>query len=403
MIINGAIKLARQTATGVASTAKTVTDSAFVRVREQKAKLENEKSVREQLRAEKLAQAAETAINMQQEIADNCTQSIFDFDPTLLPEFTRVYRDKLVLPAGNETTSNITWFPKVDKINKIAAKHFSSYNSEEETPIFIIKKERLQSVLLTTKALYFRRSYGEDGVASCSGAIPVESISSFSYEKIYGRYVFMCNGVELFNSAFGFENDAKSITGFAKVIADKAFDITDEQIDAVIKEKIGSGVYRIIREYMDADELLLYFAWGNDSVTAKDFVVCTDKQILVLDREVFGLTKSVRQLYYEDINSMAMLQNTRGVFDFMAAAVAGSCTLEITVSGAKERVEHLFAYEAEKVIRVYRECKGRIKKSEKACQDGPVDVLAKLAKLKEDGVVTEKEFAAKKKELLQKI
>lgn len=405
MIIGNMLKVARETATGVTSTAKTVTGSAVVRVREQKAKLDNEKAVRDQLRAERLAAAAEAALNMQQEIKDNCEKSIFDVDSALLVEFAREFRDKLVIPAGSETTSNITWYPRVDKINKIAAKRFYSYSSEEETPIFIIKKERLQSVLLTTKALYFRKSYGEDGVATCAGVVPIEHISSLSYEKLYGRYVFRCNGVDLLDCAFGFEPDTKSIADFAKCLAEKKLTISNEQIDAVIREKIGEKIYRVIREYMDSDELLLYFAWGNDSVTAKDFVVCTDKQMLVLDREVFGLTKSVRQLYYDDINSMAMLQHTKGVFDFVAAAVAGSCTLEITVSGAKEKVEHLFAYEAEKVIRVYRECKTLIKKSNRsvAAPDGPVDVLAKLAKLRDDGVITEEEFKAKKEKLLKKI
>lgn len=162
------------------------------------------------------------------------------------------------------------------------------------------------------------------------------------------------------------------------------------------------------------DELLLYFAWGGDSITAKDFIVCSDKQMVVLDREAFGLTKNVKQFYYDDVTSMATLQETNGLLDLALTAAFSFCDLEISVAGAKEKISTLFTYEAEKVIRVYRNIRKSIKDAARqpqvivqqaaaSVQDDPLAQLEKLNKLKEAGILTDDEFNAKKADLLAKL
>ena len=173
----------------------------------------------------------------------------------------------------------------------------------------------------------------------------------------------------------------------------------DEQIDALIKDKMGEAILKIVKEYVYDDELILYFAWGCDSITAKDFVVCTDKQMVVLDRQSFGLTKNVKQFYYEDVTSMATLQETNGLLDLALTAALSLCDLEISVAGAKERLSNLYTYEADKAVKVYRECRRTIKESNKQPQvvvqqaapqqDDPLAQLEKLNKLKEMGIVLE--------------
>lgn len=79
---------------------------------------------------------------------------------------------------------------------------------------------------------------------------------------------------------------------YVRRLEEKDFEITETQIDEVIKKKIGDNILKIIRQYVFDDELLIYFAWGMDNITAKDFVVCTNKQILMLDREMLGATKN---------------------------------------------------------------------------------------------------------------
>lgn len=233
---------------------------------------------------------------------------------------------------------------------------------------------------------------GETNQFYCIGSIPIEKIADVSYKKFEDNYIFTCNGVEVLSSQYGFELDVKSFEEYLTRIKNNDFVITNEQVDKLIKEKIGEDVLKIVKEYVYDDEIILYFAWGCDSITAKDFVVCTDKQMVVLDREAFGLTKNVKQFYYEDVTSMATLQETNGLLDLALTAALSICDLEISVAGAKERLNNLYTYEAEKAVKVYRECRRTIKEggqkpssnSSTNCYitDRPVGATSKITKAK---------------------
>ena len=135
--------------------------------------------------------------------------------------------------------------------------------------------------------------------------------------------------------------------------------------------------------------------------------------MVVLDREAFGLTKNVKQFYYEDVTSMATLQETNGLLDLALTAALSICDLEVAVAGAKERLKTLYTYEAEKAVKVYRECRRNIKEKSNQpqvvvqqaapSQADPLDQLKKLQALKEAGILTEDEFNAKKADLLSKL
>ena len=53
-----------------------------------------------------------------------------------------------------------------------------------------------------------------------------------------------------------------TIEEYVRRLEEKDFEITETQIDEVIKKKIGDNILRIIRQYVFDDELLIYFAWG---------------------------------------------------------------------------------------------------------------------------------------------
>jgi len=134
--------------------------------------------------------------------------------------------------------------------------------------------------------------------------------------------------------------------------------------------------------------------------------------MVVLDRELIGLTKNVKQFYYEDVTSMATVQETTGLLDLALTAAFSLCDLEISVAGAKETIRTLFTYEAEKVVKVYRDCRRNIKEGSKQPQvivqqaaqaEDPLAQLEKLSKLKDMGIISEEEYNAKKADLLAKL
>lgn len=412
MAFNDFLKKAKETASSAASSAKNAASSAKTKYDEKKKEMDAQKAERERIRAEKQAEAESATKAMIGEMEEN-SGSFFSFDTKQLLDFTADFYDKLYLPAHSVSNSKLIFHPLDKKIDKYAQKDFSDYNPANESPVWMILGKNQQRIFLSTKALYFKKAFDDDNQFFCIGSIPIDKIASISYTKSEDNYVFNCNGVELLNSQYGFELDINSFSEYISRIGRKDFTITNEQIDSLIKEKIGANILKIVHEYVYDDELILYFAWGCDSITAKDFIVCTDKQMVVLDREAFGLTKNVKQFYYEDVTSMATLQETNGLLDLALTAALSVCDLEISVAGAKERLNTLYTYEAEKAVKVYRECRRSIKERDRQpqvvvqqaapAQADPLEQLKKLQALKEAGILTEDEFNAKKADLLSKI
>lgn len=412
MAFNDFLKKAKETASSAANSAKNAANSAKSKYDEKRKEANAQKAERERIKAEKQAEADAAAKKMVEDIRAS-QGTLFDVDKKQLADFTADYYDKLYLPAHSVSASKLIFHPLDKKIDKYAQKDFPEYNNANETPLWMILGKGQQKIFLSTKALYFKKAYDEENMFFCTGTIPIENIESVSYSKDGENYIFACNGVELLNSKTGFALDTDSFAGYITRIKNRDFTITNEQIDKLIKEKIGENILKIVNEYVFDDELILYFAWGCDSITAKDFVVCSDKQMVVLDREAFGLTKNVKQFYYEDVTSMATIQNTNGLLDLALTVALSVCDLEISVAGAKERLNNMYTYEAEKAIKVYRECRRGIKESNKqpqvvvqqasAPQVDPLEQIQKLQKLKEAGILTEEEFNAKKADLLSKI
>ncbi len=410
MAFNDFLKKAKETAANAAEAAKNAAENAKAKYDEKRQEAAAQKEERERLRAEKQA-AADAAAAELLEAMKAADGTALEIDSDKLLGFTAEFYDKLYLPAHSVSASKLIFHPLDGKIAKQAQKLYKDL-TPGETPVFMILAGGHQNVYLSTKALYFRKTADEAGVFFSEGKLPIEYISDLSYTRSENSYVFACNGVELLSSGSGFELDTDSFAEYMRRIKERDLTVTNEQIDALIKSKIGSDILKMVREYIYDDELLLYFAWGCDSITAKDFIVCSDKQMVVLDRAAFGLTKNVKQFYYEDVTSMATLQETNGLLDLALTAALSVCDLEIAVAGTKERLSCLYTYEAEKVVKVYRECRRETRANRNQpvivqqaapAGDDPLAQLEKLNKLKEAGIITEEEFAEKKAALLAKL
>lgn len=406
MAFNDFLKKAKESASTVAQSAKTA-------MNEQKEKMAANKAERELVKAQKQGEIDNIVAGLTEQI-NAASGNLFDMDSDTLLSFTEEFYDKLYLPAHSVSASYLTFHPNDKKIEKQAGKSLPQYDAASEKPVFMLLGKNSQRVILSTKALYFVKMLEGDVLFNSCGVIDINKIASLSYSAEGENFIFRVNGVEVFREAKAFALDVDAFDEYVRRIAEKDFTITNEQIDALIKKKIGENILKTVRQYVYEDELLLYFAWGGDSLSAKDFVVCSDKQMVVLDREAFGLTKNVKQFYYEDVTSMATLQETNGLIDLALTAAFSFCDLEISVAGAKEKLQTLFTYEAEKVIKVYRDCRRSIKEEAKKPQvvvqqaaasaaPDPLEQLEKLNKLKEMGVISEEEFNAKKADLLSKL
>lgn len=333
----------------------------------------------------------------------------FDLNDTIL-DFTQEYFEKLLLPANSVSASKITMYPHADKIKKKAQKAIKDYDVTE-TPVFEFDGNKGELLIMTPTKLYISIIFPENTAFAGSFTVDLNQISQLDFVNEEDGYQVVCNGVALFNANNVSDFDKITIEEYVRRLQEKDFEITESEIDKIIKDKIGDKIVKIIKQYIFDDELLVYFAWGMDNITAKDFVVCTNKQILMLDREMLGATKNIKQFYYEDITSMSTDQKTNGLIDFALTAAFKLCNITIYVSGAQEKIQTLFTYEAERVVRIYQEYRRSIKMDERNArqvvvqQSTPVedDVFAKLEKLnklKEAGILTEEEFNAKKAELL---
>lgn len=333
----------------------------------------------------------------------------FDLNDTIL-DFTKEYFEKLLLPANSVSASKITMYPHADKIKKKAQKAIKDYDVIE-TPVFEFDGNKGELLIMTPTKLYISITFPENTAFAGSLAVDLNQISQLDFVSEEDGYQVVCNGVALFIANNVSDFDKITIEEYVRRLKEKDFEITESEIDKIIKDKIGDKIVKIIKQYIFDDELLVYFAWGMDNITAKDFVVCTNKQILMLDREMLGATKNIKQFYYEDITSMSTDQKTNGLIDFALTAAFKLCNITIYVSGAQEKIQTLFTYEAERVVRIYQEYRRSIKMDERNArqvvvqQSTPVedDVFAKLEKLnklKEAGILTEEEFNAKKAELL---
>ncbi len=333
--------------------------------------------------------------------------------------FTKDFYEKILLPANSIKQSYVSMYPYLnEKIIKTFTKEFPDYSASEKE-VFHLKDPKKQEFLLTTENFYFKVLLEENEKYFVTGVVPCKHINTFYLEKEDESYVFKCDTVEIAKLPItnGREEDFITLNDYFRCVENSDFEITDEEVNDLIRKKIGEKVYSDVKKYMVYDdELIMYFAWGLDSLSAKDYIVCTNKQIIILDREAFGATADVKQLYYEDISAMNTNQNAKSndltgyLIETALTAWTNTCELVIHFAGGEHRISTLYKPEAERVVAVYHQCRKAQKEAasqptiiQQAAQPDVLEQIQKLSALKDAGIIDEAEFAQKKTELLAKL
>lgn len=401
----------KEGATAAAEKAKNIAETTKANYEQKKAE---EEAYRQKMEAE-TAQRSEEIKNAIESSQNG--KGFFDgISKDELLKFTKDFFDKILLPASSVSASKILMYPNIEGDKKFGkfASSVSEYNSSE-TALIYLRAEGKQELVLTDKALYYSIAMEQDKKYFAKGRIPCEKIESFRIEKTDATYNLMCDNYLLagFSADKATTEDFIGLGNYFDCIAKHDFEITDEEVDILIREKISSKVYEEVKKYLVYDdEKLVYFAWGVDSLSAKDYIFCTDKQIVMINREMLGATANIKQFYYEDINSASVEQNAKSndltvaLIETAITAATKTCDLVLSVAGSTLRINTLFKIEAERIVAVYHHYRKQAKTSASQPtvvvqqQIDPMEQLKKLAEMKDMGIITQEEFDAKKKQLL---
>ncbi len=334
--------------------------------------------------------------------------------------YTKEFADKIILPANSVSATSIVAHPYVPKKKiKSFQKYFPEFSDTEETVLLYFPGTEKRECMLSTHAFYFSVPLPDDAKFKVHLRITVDKISMMKIIKEENEYILLCNEKEVMRTeGESFSDDAISLQEYFRSIAESDFTITDTEVDSIIQKKIGDKIYAQIKKYMIyEDELAVFFAWGLDSLTAKDYIVCTTKQIIIMDRALFGATADIKQFYYEDITSINTEQQSKNddltgyLLETALTSLFKQCDLEITVAGAKHKIQTLNKLEAERVIAIYHQYRKAAKQppppqvivQPSNNQPDALAQLEKLAALKAAGILTDEEFQSKKQSLLEKI
>lgn len=134
------------------------------------------------------------------------------------------------------------------------------------------------------------------------------------------------------------------------------------------------------------------------SKMSPDTIFATDKRMLIRNPSALGMREKVESIPYDKITAFEL---ERGML---------SSTLKIKASGYQGDIDAITKEKAEKMSQYIRDAMDKAKKTQ-AYQQQPgggqqlsvADELVKLAKLKEQGILSEAEFQQMKQELLKRL
>lgn len=400
-------------------TAKTVSEQAKAKYDEAKENRAAQNAEREAARKLEEEQAKEYSKNKTEKIysgKDNSKTGIFQINSmadTL--SFTKEYMKKLVLPASSLKVSKLKMLPYTDDkiVRRDVLKRFADLADNEQIIFLLDNSTSKEYLTVTTEFLYARISMPENSQAFYNIKIQLSEITAITFETEGEANKILCNGELLFCLPNRLrETDFVNLKYYFECLEKSDFEISEQEINDFIHEKIGDEAYNEARKYMDDDELIIYFAWGLDSLTAKDFLMCTTRQFVMLDRELLGVAQNVKRFFYEDIISMSTEQECKDSLTVtLLNAAMKLCDLTIFTAGTNLKIQTLSTTEAERVVEIYNsfkkaareEAKKPIVVQQAEQQIDPLEQLEKLQKLRDAGVITEEEFSSKKAVLLAKL
>lgn len=432
-----AMEAASVAAEKASEAAKNVKDSYDV------AKAERERKKEEAAAYDKEMKEKASAISesIKQQIEDNYKDDIDGFfngkTQVEVFDYARKFFDRILLPANSKDKSYISMYPYISqKQYKAICKSFG-LQIPYESMIVHIKGNEKQEYLLTYEGFYYKIALEEDNKYFSVGMIETNKVSLFSLKREDDAYSMYCDDVQVGKIKIidGREEDFITLDKFFLDIKNSDFEITDNEIDESIKKKIGSMTYVELKNYfITDDEKILFFSWS----PSDGYVACTNKQIILVDKHSGGNVSNVNQFYYDEItrlevyqekSNVGMSSNNETLSDFlMDAAITASvdaasdalfkdiCDLKILVHGAYKTMHAMPKVEADRIHVIYNGFKKdiRIEKTvventsqqvmiQQVAQPDIIDQIKKLAELKDMGILSEEEFALKKKDLLAKL
>ncbi len=403
--------------------ASSVSEKAGQMVKEAEQKAAQKKAENEAMQAEKTAKVEAMRDEAVSKINSIGTGGgiVDSLSEKELLDFTKSFAEKLFISACTASSSHIVIYPYITE--KQIKKIHNSFKFDEsmDKPIIHIRTEDKQEILFTKNKLFFRVVLPEDKNVSAVGEVNASAVNDFRFVETEEGYSFQCDTVELISFKLNkkYKQDFITLNNYFDRIKNKQFEITEQKIHDMIKEKVGEKIYGMFSKYYaDDDELAIFFAWGADSYSANDFVICTTNQVIILDRELGGMTMNAKQLYYDDITAVEIIQNSNSgslTADLINSAITAAldvCDLNISAAGASIRINNLYKNEAERIAAIYHQKRKELKTKSAAptivqaaapVASDPLEQLEKLSKLKDAGIISAEEFEKKKADLLAKL
>ena len=90
-----------------------------------------------------------------------------------------------------------------------------------------------------------------------------------------------------------------------------------------------------VQAYFYDDEYFKYLATGLDSITARDYILCTNQRILLINRELLGLGENIKSYEYLDITSIST-KKSENILGAALNTAFKQASLEVVVAGPKD-------------------------------------------------------------------
>ena len=273
-------------------------------------------------------------------------------EPKSIIEFAEKYFTKMC-STGTQWSFSAMFYrnhiPNEKLVN--ARKTYADLSSDEESVLLLLDDTVFGSAkkgfVMTESNIYYSMddTYGGKTV---KGVLSLDSLEAIAFEKRKMSVDIIINGERFANITQLGDNERQILGEFFRKLFTNDLEITKESIRESVESKIDPKILQRIREYMIDEEEILYVAWGVDSITARDFIVCTTNRIIIIDREFFGLGENIRDFEYDVITSIGVQKEGTGILD----SLLKQCKLEVHAAGSVFSIDTLQRSEAEQVIRI---------------------------------------------------
>ena len=189
----------------------------------------------------------------------------------------------------------------------------------------------------------------------------------------------------------------------------------EEHYDTEITDKKALKEIEKIADRLDDDEAVLEVAKqgrinpGATSLTTPNTIFATDRRLIIRNPTMLGARQNVEYFDYDKITNIKL---EKGIFSStIVLSYPGMDKLASMLTWGREddgEIKGLQKDKADNILQIVRNAIVEAKKeSQKPVQvvqqTSTADELAKLAKLKEQGILSDKEFDKMKKDLISKM